>query len=207
MQQGSGATEPEREIAAFRARSGALRHSASMPGAQLPQLLEAAFAELDGAIDAAAAAFGAPSGQPAELQGETSDVERRLLRAMFQNAPVALFLLDRDGTIRRANSRAGELLGAGVGYATGKLLTAFVDLQSRAAVHSQLAAVARTGKRRRISCPLLGKDTMVNVVLALDVIQLAGEPDLVIAAVTMVPGPPAAGSGPAAGGKPAGCRP
>jgi serine phosphatase RsbU (regulator of sigma subunit)/PAS domain-containing protein len=195
MQQGSGATEPEREIAAFRARSGALRQSASLPGARLPQLLEAAFAELDGAIDAAAEAFGA-SGQPADVLAETSDVDRRLLRAMFQNAPLALFLLDRDGTIRRANTRAGELLGAGVGYATGKLLTAFVDLQSRAAVHSQLAAVARTGKRRRVSCPLLGKDTMVNSVLALDVIQLAGEPDLVIAAVTVVPGPPAADAAP-----------
>jgi serine phosphatase RsbU (regulator of sigma subunit)/PAS domain-containing protein len=197
MQQGSGASGPEREIAAFRARSGALRQSASLPGARLPQLLEAAFAELDGAIDAAAT-FGAASGQPADPQAETSDVERRLLRAMFQGAPVPLFLLDRDGTIRRANSRAGELLGAGVGYATGKLLTAFVELQSRAAVHSQIAAVARTGKRRRIACPLLGKDTMVNVVLALDVIQLAGEPDLVIAAATVVTGPPAADGGPGA---------
>jgi serine phosphatase RsbU (regulator of sigma subunit)/PAS domain-containing protein len=194
MQQGSGATEPEREIAAFRARSGALRQSASLPGARLPQLLEAAFAELDGAIDAAAEAFGAAGGQPADALGETSDVERRMLRAMFQSAPVPLFLLDRDGTIRRANTRAGELLGAGVGYATGKLLTAFVDLPSRAAVHSQVAAVARTGKRRRISCPLLGKAAMINAVLALDVIQLAGEPDLVIAAVTVVP-EPAAGDG------------
>src|ERR1700733_788400 len=116
MQQGSGATEPEREIAAFRARSGALRQSASLPGARLPQLLEAAFAELDGAIDAAAEAFGAAGGQSGDALADTSDVERRLLRAMFQSAPVALFLLDRDGTIRRANTRAGELLGAGVGY-------------------------------------------------------------------------------------------
>ncbi|MEP7023812.1 MAG: SpoIIE family protein phosphatase [Actinomycetota bacterium] len=199
MQHGSGPSGPEQEIAAFRARSGALRQSASLPGARLPQLLEAAFAELDGVIDAAAA-LGAGAGQVqlSDPQADASDVERRLLRAMFANAPVPLFLLDRDGTIRRANARAGELLGAGTGYATGKLLTAFVDLASRAAVHSQLAAVARTGKRRRIPCPLLGKDTIVNAVLALDVIDLAGEPGLVIAGVTVVPGPHGAeGAGPA----------
>ena len=54
MQDLSGAPGSESEIAAFRARSGALRQSAALPGAPLPQLLEAAFAELDGAIDAAA---------------------------------------------------------------------------------------------------------------------------------------------------------
>ena len=53
-----------------------------------------------------------------------------------------LFLLGLDGTVRRVNAAAGALLGSGPGYATGKLFTAFVDLPSRAAVQTQLAAAA-----------------------------------------------------------------
>ena len=91
---------------------------------------------------------------------------------MFSDAPVPLLVLDRDGTIRRVNRRAADLLGAGAGYASGKLFTAFVALPARAAVHAQLAAVARTGKPRRVSCPLLGPDAAAQVVLALDVLDL-----------------------------------
>ena len=72
--------------------------------------------------------------------------ERRLLHAVFQQAPVPLFLLEQDGTIRRANNKAAELLGSPSGYATGKTLTAFVDLPFRAAVQTQLAAVAADGQ-------------------------------------------------------------
>ena len=59
-----------------------------------------------------------------------------------------LFLLGLDGTVRRANSAAGQLVGSGSGYPTGKLLTAFIDLPFRAALQSQLAAVVRTGEIR-----------------------------------------------------------
>ena len=196
MERASELSGPAREIAGLRERSGALRQSAALPGAPMPQLLEAALAELDGAIETAAAlqagtgSAGGP-GAAGGLHRDSADSERRLLRAMFQDAPVPLFLLDREGTIRRANRRAGELIGAGAGYATGKLLTAFVALPSRAAVHSQLAAVARTGKPRRVSCPLLGADAVVPAVLALEVIDLPGEPGLLIAAVSIAPGAPA----------------
>lgn len=205
MQDLSGAPGSESEIAAFRARSGALRQSAGLPGAPLPQLLEAAFAELDGAIDAAARlrAEAVPAG---DQGADPTDAERRLLRAMFASAPVPMFLLDRDGTVRRANLRVGELLGSGTGYATGKALTAFVDLPSRAAVHSQLAAVVRTGKGRRVACSLLGPDSVISAVLLLDVIDRGAEPGLVMAAVIPVPSRPAASladGGPAA---PAGAK-
>src|SRR6185312_16306349 len=169
MQDLSGAPGSESEIAAFRARSGALRQSAALPGAPLPQLLEAA---------ARLRAEAVPAG---DQGADTTDAERRLLRAMFASAPVPMFLLDRDGTVRRANVRAGELLGAGTGYATGKALTAFVDLPSRAAVHSQLAAVVRTGKGRRVACSLLGRDAVISAVLLLDVIDRGAEPGLVMA--------------------------
>jgi serine phosphatase RsbU (regulator of sigma subunit) len=205
MQDLSGAPGSESEIAAFRARSGALRQSAALPGAPLPQLLEAAFAELDGAIDAAARlrAEAVPAG---DQGADSTDAERRLLRAMFASAPVPMFLLDRDGTVRRANVRAGELLGSGTGYATGKALTAFVDLPSRAAVHSQLAAVARTGKGRRVACSLLGRDAVISAVLLLDVISRGAEPGLIMAAAIPVPGRPATPSADGGPGAPAGAR-
>ena len=125
---------------------------------------------------------------------------------MFASAPVPMFLLDRDGTVRRANVRAGELLGSGTGYATGKAMTVFVDLPSRAAVHSQLAAVVRTGKGRRVACSLLGRDAVISAVLLLDVIDRGAEPGLIMAAAIQVPGRPAAP--PADGGSavPAGAR-
>src|SRR5262249_47100625 len=75
--------------------------------------------------------------------------------AVFQDAPVPLFLIARDGTVQRVNRAAGDLIGAKPGYATGRQFTAFVALPSRAAVNSQLTAVARTGKPRQIRCRLV----------------------------------------------------
>ena len=120
-----------------------------MPGADPRALLDATFAELDAAVDAAAKLAGSDTRDaepkaPDALAASLS-AERGLLRAIFTDAPAPLFLLEGDGTIRRANGKAGELIGAPPGYATGKPLTAFVDLPSRAAVQSQLAAAMRTG--------------------------------------------------------------
>ena len=137
---------PSETLADLSSRRDALRQAAGIPGADPRSLLEAAFTELDGAIDALA---GSPSGGAAADDADTDGLpgaaraERRLLQAAFQQAPVPLFLLEQDGTIRRANNKAAELLGSPPGYATGKALTAFVDMPSRAAVQTQLAAVAR----------------------------------------------------------------
>src|ERR1022692_1828912 len=157
MPQSPGRPGLEREIAGLPERRGQLRQAASLPGAQLQQLLEAAFAELDGAIDALTALRAQTAAESATgrlAAGQQGD--RRLLHAVFQEAPVPLFLLDRDGTVRRANRRAGHLLGFSPGYATGKPFTAFVELSSRAAAATQLAAARRTGAGRQIRCGLLG---------------------------------------------------
>ena len=192
MPHAKGTPWPEREIAELRERSGALRQSAALPGAQLPQLLDAALAELDGAIDTVAELQdGADLAVAGEHGADAPGLEGGLLRAMFRDAPVPLLVLGRDGTIRHVNRRAADLLGTGAGYASGKLFTTFVALPSRAAVQSQLAAVARTGKPRHISCPLLGANAAAHIVLALDVLNLAGEPGLLIAAASTGPDPAA----------------
>ncbi len=178
-----------------------------MPGADPPALLDAAFAELDAAVEALTKLAEAAAGEPGSAApADSLSAERALLRAMFQHAPVPLFLLEADTTVRRANGKAGDLIGAAPGYATGKALTAFVDLPSRAAVKSQLAAAARTGKARLVECRLLGPDGPVNAALAADVITLQDGTRLLV--VTAAPPGGSGGKGfpPGSGGFPRGVR-
>ena len=177
------------DLADLAGRREALRQAAAMPGADPRALLDAVFAELDAAVEA----LTKPSGEPDRTAGEalpaSLNAERSLLRALFQHAPAALFVLEPDGTIRRANGRAGDLIGAPPGYATGKPVTAFVDLASRAAVQSQLAAAARTRTTRTADCTLLGPAGPVAATLTANVITLRDDTRLLVVTVT---GPQAA---------------
>jgi serine phosphatase RsbU (regulator of sigma subunit)/PAS domain-containing protein len=159
------------DLADLTGRREALRQAAALPGADPRALLEAVFAELDGAVEVLTKLAEAEPEQ-ATPSADTLGAERALLRAVFQHAPSPLFLLEPDGTIRRANGRAGELIGAPPGYATGRALTAFVDVPARATVKSQLAAAARTGTPRRVECKLLGPGGPVDATLTTDVITL-----------------------------------
>jgi len=169
-------------------RYAALQQAARSPGAEPGDVLEAAFTELEGAIDLLRtdrAAPGAPAADSAADQrpGGGDSAERSLLRAAFQDTPVPLFLLTRDGTVQRVNKAAGDLIGAKPGYATGRPFTAFVNLPSRAAVNSQLTAVARTGKRRAIRCSLLSADGLVPSELIIGTVAVRGEADPLMVAV------------------------
>jgi serine phosphatase RsbU (regulator of sigma subunit)/PAS domain-containing protein len=187
------------EIAGLTSRSGALRQAATLPGADLGSLLDAALAELDAAIDALKAAAGAAAGRSGGGAGEAVHAERRLLHTVFQQAPVPLFLLAGDGTVRRVNAAAGELLGSGPGYATGKLFAAFIDPASRAAVQTLLAAAARTGESRQMRCSVLTSQGAADRVLAVRQISIRGDLDqLVVAAGVPDTGPAAGKSRPAA---------
>jgi serine phosphatase RsbU (regulator of sigma subunit)/PAS domain-containing protein len=206
MQHAADYRSAERELAGIRARRDALQQSATLPGAELHQVLDAAFTELDGAIEAASALQAAALQAAAELQAATalragsaleagsalaapsavnaSDAERQIMGSAFQDAPVPMFLLERNGTIRRANRQAGNLLGAQPGYATGRLLTAFVDLRSRAAVQAKLAAVAQTGKAEQIQCSLLATASPAAILLAVEAMEPRdGPPLLIVAAI------------------------
>ena len=154
-------------------RRDALRQAAAMPGADPRALLDAAFAELDAAVEVLTKLAETDLGEATPAgPADSLSVERALLRAVFQHAPAPLFVLEPDGTVRRANGRAGQLIGAPPGYATGRALTAFVDLPSRAAVKSQLAAAARTGTARQAECRLLGPDGPFDATLTADVITM-----------------------------------
>jgi PAS domain-containing protein len=149
------------------ARVGALRQAAALPGAQLRPLLDAALAELGAALDGLGAADPHQPGEPDDTRlHSAAGSERRLLHAVFQQTPVPLFLLGRDGTIRRANSAAGLLLGVGPGYAAGKLFTALIEPSGRAVVQSRLAAVARSAQPGQLDCSLLAANGRVHCELA-----------------------------------------
>jgi len=183
---------PDEALADLAGRRDALRQAVDLPGADPGVLVGAALTELDGAIEALAAAAPAdgagPDEQPSDGLPEAVRAERRLLHAAFQRTPVALFLLEQSGTIRRANDRAAALLGFPSGYATGKPLTAFVDLPYRAAVQTQLAAVARTSVDRMADCRILTSDGSLAATLTVTALELPGDPPLLMVAAAAAPG-------------------
>jgi PAS domain-containing protein len=177
-------------------RRDSLRQAAGLPGTELRVTLEAALAELDAAIDALAAAQARQQEPTGRATPEDPAVaERQLLRAAFADAPVPLFLLERDGTVRRANRAAGQLTGSGTGYATGRPFTAFLHLPSRAPAATQLAAVIRTGQERAWRCELLTPGGPLECELLAGPVRLRGDADQLIVAVRPAASPGAAGQG------------
>jgi serine phosphatase RsbU (regulator of sigma subunit)/PAS domain-containing protein len=177
---------PQEDLSAeLTARRDALRQAAAAPGADPAIVLDAALVELDAAVESVRELAAGPD-DPDDGGGEDLRAERRLLRSAFHEAPVPLFLLERDGTVRRANLRAGELIGASPGYATGKPFATFADPSSRAPVRSQLAAVVRTGKPGSFAARVLAPDGPVTVTLNVETITLPGDPAVLI--VSAAPG-------------------
>lgn len=179
------------DAAQMKARVEALRQAAGLRGTRLRPLLEAALAELDGAVEKLAGAGDSAAG---DRPDSGPHAERRLLQAVFQQAPVPLFLLGLDGIVRRANSAAGQLVGSGPGYPTGKPFTAFVDLPFRAPVASQLAAVIRTGHAGSMRCGLLTSDGVSEREVTVSPVQARGDAGQVIVSVSGSGTPAAAGA-------------
>jgi serine phosphatase RsbU (regulator of sigma subunit)/PAS domain-containing protein len=185
-----GSVSTRKELADLAARRDALRQAATLEGANLRPTLDAALAELDAAIDVLAVAQdGGEAGPPDQAAWDALHAERRMLRALFHEAPVALILVERDGTVRRVNQAAGALLDAGSGYATGRPFTAFVNLPSRAAVDSLLAAVIRTGTARQVRCELLTGAGTTECELTAGLVRPRGDTDQLVVAVREVPAP------------------
>jgi serine phosphatase RsbU (regulator of sigma subunit)/PAS domain-containing protein len=162
-------------VAGLKSRSAALRQAAANPNARQEELLDAALAELDGAIDTLATGGNGAVSRDDQPSGAASD--RRVLQAIFAQAPAPLLVVDADSTVRRANAAACELLGVGPGYATGKMLTAMVESASQAPLRSQLAAVLRSGTPASLRCTLLGASGTVGCELGIRVLTVRGDED------------------------------
>jgi hypothetical protein len=126
---------------------------------------------------------------PFPLGGTTEPAgrQRTTPHRAFQDSPVPMFLISSDGIVRRANRRAGALLGLPVLYARGKLFAAFVEHQTRAAVQAQLAAAQQTGEERRVHCGILGSGGPVDNVL--DITPSGTHGQLMVAAAGCGPEP------------------
>src|ERR1700761_4773513 len=157
--------------------------AAGRPGAELEPLLDAAFAELDGAIDALTT-LQAQAARRTDAPSEQTRAERRMLRAVFQEAPLALFLLERDGTARGINTQASGISASGPAYAAVKPFTVFVDLPSRATIQTNLAAAARTGRARQTRVGLLAEDGVIQVRLTVEPIALPEDSGVLLVAAT-----------------------
>jgi PAS domain S-box-containing protein len=174
-----------REINDLETRIGELRQAAAVPMPDLKATLDAAMIELGVALSSLRTLGGARTNESSSL----ADEERKVLRTAFQAAPVPLFLLDRDGDIRRVNGQAAQLLGTSPGYVAGRPFPVFFDLATRAALRSQLAAVVRTGERRQLEVRFLGEKAPVDALVTLVTAQISGEPDpMVVAAAVPLSG-------------------
>src|SRR5258708_3982114 len=174
------------QVAELEKRHAALRQAAGLPAADVGALLEAAFTELEGAIGLLAGPWTKHGQVTGGRSTDQEGAERRVLRAAFADAPVPLFLLAGDGTVQRVNKAAAELLGSKPGYATGRSFTTFVALQSRAAVQTQLNAVARSGRVGRVRCGLLSSAGATLAELTISLVSVSGDRDRLIVAVADV---------------------
>lgn len=173
-----------REIKDMELRIGELRQAVAMPAPDLRLALDAAMAELEFALGTLQSLAGASPGGAA-----SAEAERRVLRTVFHDAPVGLFLVDRNSNVRRVNRQAAALVGTSPGYAAGRPFPMFCDLPHRSALRSHFAAVVRTGGRRHLQVRLLGKQNPVDVLITLARVWIRGEADpLIVVAAAPVQG-------------------
>jgi serine phosphatase RsbU (regulator of sigma subunit)/GAF domain-containing protein len=169
------------EIAGLRARIDSLRDVAEMPDAELGPAMDAVLGELEFAVGLLGKLRQGVSAPEAEGTG-AAEAERRLLRAVFQEVPAPIFLLERDFSIRRVNKQALALLGADAGSTTGTPFTALVEPATAASVRAQLTAVLQTGRPHRVRCQLLGAEK-IGTTLSFDLLRRPGESGPLIMAV------------------------
>ncbi len=192
-------TDSAAEISGLRERVGALRRSAELPGAKLRPTLEAVLAELDLTVGILGKLRSTGTAGDSD-RTEGADAERRLLRAVFQDVPAPIFLLEKDGVVRRMNRHAAALLGTEPGSASGKPFAALVELADRATVKNQITSLVRTRRARRVRCKLRGASGPVETAVTIDLVRRPGESAPLIMAVlgpALAPLPaPAAGHAP-----------
>jgi PAS domain-containing protein len=148
------------EIDDFRRRVAELESARGLPVEERLRALDAALFELRHAADELWPRFRALTarGDRTVTGGAGRRQEDRLMRALFQEHPLPVALLDREAVVRRLNHSAARLVAVGPEYATGRPLTGFLRLADRAALRSQVAAVARGEGNRSMVVRLLPGD-------------------------------------------------
>ncbi|HEY4462034.1 MAG TPA: SpoIIE family protein phosphatase, partial [Streptosporangiaceae bacterium] len=132
-------------------------------------------------------------------RSEGSDRERALLRAVFAELPVPVFVLDHSGSVRRANRAAAELLGTSPAFVAGKPFPVFVDLSARAAFRTRLSAVLRNGETASFASVITASQRRLRASIMLARLEPPSQSHPLVAAAILPPGrvPEASGARPA----------
>ena len=154
-----------------------------------PDVAEALFIELELAEEELRVIRDQVAEQDREIfrRSDATDRERALLRAVFAELPVPVFVLDDGGSIRRANGAAAELLGTSSAYVAGKPFPVFVDLAARAAFRSQLSAVFRNGGESSFNSVLLASRRHLRARILLARLDPPSEVHPLVAAAVLPP--------------------
>lgn len=192
----SDPTNFDREVADFQDRLEELRSAHALRPQDDPVVV-AAFLELETAAEELRVAHEelATRGEEVSTRQPSADRDRQLTRAVFRELPLPMFLLDREGRIRRLNNRAAEVLSTTTDYASGKPLPAFIELSVRAAFRSGLAAVLRGLGEQILVSGLLRDGTALPVRLMLSLVHIPSDPRplvgvLVLPTLDPLPAPP-----------------
>lgn len=140
---------PEREddVQALAARVRELRAARAHPPADYPVLLDAALAELEHVVEGLGRARDERPRPPA---GKVTYA----FKAVFEQLPWPVVLMDEETVVRRVNPAAVELTGLPQEYAAGRPLAATLRPADRAALRGHAAAVARGGGGRSLAVRL-----------------------------------------------------
>lgn len=179
----------DRELDSFSRRVSALRVARECsPETALPTL-DAALVELELAeeeLRVCREEIASHGDELAQRHGG-GDRERQVLRAVFQELPVPVFLLDHGGAIRRANRMAAGMLASSPAFVTGKPFPVFVDLPARAVFRSRLSAVLRGTGEASFDSRLLRGGGAEDVRLVLARVEVPGEAHPLVSVVVTTP--------------------
>ncbi|HEX6754517.1 MAG TPA: PAS domain-containing protein, partial [Mycobacteriales bacterium] len=128
-----------------------------------------------------------------ELRAHRADAaaerERKLLRAMIGELPVAVFLLERDGIVRRANRAACELVDVPAAYPVGKPFSVFVSPRDRGALRYAVSTAAAGVTGSPVRAELLARGRDQEAALWMAPLRMQGEIETLVALVALPAGP------------------
>ncbi|MER5939852.1 GAF domain-containing protein [Streptomyces sp. NPDC001928] len=174
------------ELADFVRRVAELKAARSVSEGDLPTVLDAAIFELDHVADQLWPWYERVSSGTLPRTASGDRQEQHLLRAVFQQFPLPVALVDREAVVRRLNLSATSFTGVRSGHATGRPLTGLLAHADRAAFRSQAAAVARGEGDRSLTVHFQQRPSD-PVHATLTAVRPSGEPHTTVL-VVMQPG-------------------